>query len=465
MSDKLRWGGLAAVVIVGGVVGFARCAPAREAVEGVVLVPSMPSASAEASCGTRFGKSLPNLETLAPVKDPPSVMRLAVRVSTEQLGREIDKNVPRALGSAKRQPIGSAGEVTYDVSRGPFAFALRDDRLVLSTPVTARVSVCKPLGPLCPTYGRCSPRLTTTAKVPLMVDTSYALAKPKVSYTIDAGCSIVGVNVTSKIRELADSRMVAVRQQIAKAMPDVASLAQKGHERMSEPLPFEGGCAQIRVDGIEQARPRLEAGNLLLRAVARGHVSVSATCGETTKLPMPSIVDLEANAVIPPVSELRVGFDVSDDELTAGLRSIVGKEISPGTRVTNVGWRSGRLEGKPTFVVSLTVEGRSCGVVHVLTDLVADLKTRTIALTHLQPGEPLEGLDALEQIRVPLPALATSTIRAMDGWTLDLAAAGFDEVPVELKVDRSVPTAQVVPQPGGGARLVVTQSVRLEARL
>lgn len=441
-------------VAVAAAVGLTCTAPAeREPARTGEARPPEATAGA-ATCTVRADTPEPALSPLGQLAAPASRLSLGVNIPVERLAAEIAAKVPRGLGSARRQPIGSAGEVTYDVSRGGFSFGVKGDRLLVSTPVHVNVSVCKPFGPLCPTYGRCTPKLSATASVPLALGSDYRIDKSAASYSIVEGCSIVGMDVTSKIRGIADARIGDVRARIDRAIPDVTPHARQLVELLSTPRPLGDGCATIAIQRVEQAKPRIADGVLSLRAVGHGLLSVTeAGCLPAAKTALPAIEKLAEGAVVSPESVVATSLDIPYAELSRQLNERAKTvSLAGGTTLREVTVRGGERDQQPILLVGVTLEGATCGTVYASARVDPSLTDRTLRLSDVTPFPDqvsVEGLaEALEALTVPFPKILARALAEVSTFE-KLVRDSDDDLPVTLDMKLDGITATATPHAPG----------------
>jgi hypothetical protein len=416
------------------------CAPAQRGVLDSDEPRAAGSGEAHAArCGTRLDEAEPALGEATEAKDPTSLVRVEASVATAWLVKQLDAQVPRGLASARRQPIGDPGEVTYSVTRGDFHLSLDEDRLVATVPIGASVSVCKPLGPLCPTYGSCEPRLTARASVPLLLGSDYRLGASEAAYGINEGCSILGQDATGEIRKLADARIGAVRRQLDEAVPDIGAAAKGVLARLATPLPVSGqgvgggACARVGADKLTQGRPTLADGKLSLVALASGAVTVSADCSEGTPGDLPPIETAEAGAPLPSEGAVAAAVTLPWSELAAGLsRALAGAEVGD-SRVTGVRLRTG-AEG---LAVAVALDGSACGEAWLSALPAYDSGKKALVLREVKPWpqrQVPDGLAAVVEARAsaPAPASLEAIVGALDGVEKRLATLDLGEVPANI---------------------------------
>ncbi|MBW2459856.1 MAG: DUF4403 family protein, partial [Deltaproteobacteria bacterium] len=172
-----------------------------------------PQTPEHSTCGDLAPQEVPSFAVPPRALVPESRVTLDLGVTVERIERELSERIPTVLDKGSRG-IGRAGRLGYVVRRGPFAVTLEGDRLVVSTTVTVNAQVCKPLGPFCPTYGSCSPKLLTRVSVPLVLEPDYRLGEAQVSIDIERSCSIAGFDATPQIRGTARRQADRVKRQI-----------------------------------------------------------------------------------------------------------------------------------------------------------------------------------------------------------------------------------------------------------
>ncbi len=429
-------------------------------------------------CAVRLEGPAPELEALATESPPRSELSIGLTVPTELMAAEIGKLVPRGLASAKRKPVGAAGEVTYNVTRGGFSFGLKNERLLVTTPVSVAVAICKPLGPICPTYGRCSPRLGVTVAVPLALGADYQLAKSVAFYNVQQGCSIAGMDQTSRIRKMADAQMASVNRRIQSAVPETRSLAQRLLAQVATARSIAGGgCMQIVPESVSQARPQLRAGSLTLRAVVGGTVLLSPTqCAPAEQPKLPKLSTLESGVSPPEQSDMAASVTIGWPTLSEALSASLGEAVlEDGSRITRLRVRAGSKGGQALVLVGATLTGPTCGETWLAAELAVDLSRGRLTLTGVRPwGEhgAVQGLAArLQQgAHAPLPAtliaahasLADSLERVLAGGNKGLSLSKGVSVAVALELASPVATAVAH---GPGAMVVIRRRGTVHASL
>jgi len=331
----------------------------------------------------------------APEPLPSQRSRIGVEVQAElaALERALGKQVPVTLAAERRKPVGAPGEVSYVVRRGRFGIGVNDARLTVQVPVEVEAEVCKPLGPFCPTYGRCSPRLAAVASVPLLLEESYSVGKSRVSIAVTRPCTIAGVDATPEIRQQAQRQVGSIQGRIDASMPEIRRSVASVWELLHHPIALSTTtCLRIDPDRITQQKPKIESGTLVTELGAEGRLSIQDPCelAEVRAPPLPRLVTREGTGS---GIELRVPVRTSwvdvSAELTRSLATTRGE-----TRVVKLD-----AEGARTgLALRATLAGATCGELRLLAEPWFDGTTGRVRLRKVAPvpGTPeVPGLDAV----------------------------------------------------------------------
>jgi hypothetical protein len=449
-SAKLA-GAILVVAAVGAAAVLVTCAAPSVGLLGAGEPRESEEAEARAArCGTQLRAPEPALAEAAEAPTPSSRLRLEATVDTGWLAGVIDARVPTTLASAHRQPIGDPGEVTYTVTRGGLSFALAEDRLVVGTPIVASVSVCKPFGPLCPTYGSCQPKLSAAASVPLTLGSDYRLGKSQASYQINEGCSILGQDATGEIRSIADARIAAVRRLLDESVPDTAQAARQIVATLSKPLPLaSGSCGRVHVDKLAQGRPALANGKLSLVALAEGRVELTSECGDREA----ALPPLEVGDGLPTEGTLAASLTLPWAELSAALARSLEGATAADSRITGARARAGRLGDQPTALLGVTLDGAVCGEAWLTAAFAYDRARNVVTLSAVKPFPGLAQADltavaALVEQRgsAPAPAALTALVATLDDIEERVGALDLDGVPDDVALQVSAAFAPAVVQ-------------------
>jgi hypothetical protein len=244
--------------------------------------------------------------------------------------------------------------------------------------------VCKPIGPLCPTYATCNPRLRATARVPLTLDDRFRIRPSRADVTVEEGCTVGGLDMTSKVTDVAARQKKQVQAQIDGAVPDVGALAAEGWAALQRPVPWAGvGCVAVTPRHVVQAAPREVAGALVLRFAVRGELEMSTRCDEPAGgvAPLPR---LEQANELPAAGAVRLPMQLGLERVAHALEATLADR-----GVTAVRARGVRVEGGAAVALALTLEGAGCGTAWLLAELAVRDDTNTLGVTRARvaPGQ------------------------------------------------------------------------------
>ena len=400
--------------------------------------PAEPAAGG--ACSVRLPAETPALAGATAAELPKSHITVGVEVAVERLRRELSKQVPTTLAAERGRNVGAAGEVTYTVRRGAFDVRLAGDRLQVSTPVSVDVEVCKPLGPFCPTYGRCQPRLQTTASVPVVVGEDYEVGKSRVSIALTKPCVIAGMDVSPEIRKLAGQQAGGVERRINGALPELRPLVETGWKQLFVPVALGAStCLRIAPERIAQGKPGLENGTLASRLGVVGALRVDQPCDLKAADPPTPLPPLGVDDALADDVALEVPVRLDWSEVSAELSRSLGKQATAAPAGSEI-------------ALALTLDGATCGQVTLLAkpewdDTRARLR---LASVRIAPGQPKRaellaeaGIERLvaERAAIALPIDVSGAPTALEGLVERLAKDRPDgmEVAVDIqpaKLDR-----------------------------
>jgi len=381
---------------------------------------------------------------------PPQRSRVGVAVHAElaALERALGKEVPVTLAAERRRPIGTPGEVTYVVRRGRLGIALDTARLTVKVPVEVEAEVCKPLGPFCPTYGRCSPRLLATASVPLLLSDSYEIGKSRVSIAVQRECTIGGYDATPQIKTRAESEVGQVQARIDAAMPAIRPSVAGVWELLHHPVALGSTtCLRIEPDRVTQNRPAVKDGALVTELGAEGTLSIQDPCERSAAVkpaPLPRLVvnDAAATGV-----ELRVPVRTSWVDVSAELtRALSSKDATAGEiRVVKL-----EAEGSGSLVaMRATLAGSLCGAARLVAEPWFDERTSRIRLRNVTepPGRSqLAERAALARLIETHASAALPVDLSAGPAALTALVEGFGrDLPEGVEIDAKI-TPSVVPK-------------------
>ncbi|RLB45663.1 MAG: hypothetical protein DRI90_28195 [Deltaproteobacteria bacterium] len=399
-----------------------------------------PATGAASSCKDHALAQPPTFQPPPAVEIPESQVTVEAGITLKRLERELSQRVPTTLDKGSRG-IGSAGRLGYVVKRGPLAVALEGERLVVTTPVTVNAQVCKPIGPFCPTYGSCSPKLGTQVSVPLVVGRDYRLGESEVQIQIERSCSIAGFDATPQIRRATGRQATKLKRQIDAIVNQPPPESEALWRALHSPMPLPGGaCLRAEPSTVSQSRPRLDAGVLSTRIAIAGTLTYEHPCetapgppATAQPLPEPQVVDELPDGIELHIPIRSSWVDVSA-ELTGSLNDgAASTSGAPAGGLTITGASAqGALSGQQP-VVALTLQIDRCGERWLIGEPWVEPASKRIRLRHLRsPAQdvPLdESMQALAShierhgaITIPMDLTATtetlSKMLAKHGATL-----------------------------------------------
>jgi hypothetical protein len=309
--------------------------------------------------------------TAAEPAPPESRVAVDVEVGIDRLRREVSARVPVELARSRGQSIGIAGRVSYRVTRGDFAFELEGDHLVVTTPISVEVEVCKPLGPICVTYGSCQPRLQARVRVPLTLGSSYELGKSEVTVGMTQGCVIAGFDATGRVQSIAAEQGDEARRRVDGALGALGPRGREAWREIGAPIAIGAdACLRVRPDSFAQGRPALASGVLSTRVGATGRLTLEQPCAAgpveiTADPPAPA-----PPADVPETTVLRVPITIGWAEVARGFGAVRAR----GTRD----------HGEPR--VALEMNLRDCAAIWVVGEPWYDAVARRVRLRRV--GSP-----------------------------------------------------------------------------
>jgi hypothetical protein len=440
---------------------------------------SSPATQATSSCENLAAGQQPEWLTPPAVEIPESRVTVEASVTLKRIERELSDRVPSTLDRGSRG-IGSAGRLGYVVRRGAFAVGLEGERLVVTTPVTVNAQVCKPIGPFCPTYGSCSPKLQTRASVPLVLGPDYRLGQSEVGITIERSCSIAGFDATPKIRTAARGQARQLKRQIDGIVNQPRPEAEVLWRNLQQPLPLaDQGCLRVKPRTLTQSRPSLVDGVLSTQVALTGTVSFDYPCdgsegpaAAAQPLPKPQVVDELPGGIELNLPILQDWAAVSA-ELTRSLVSGTdpGAEATdPARQLTGVTALGALIEQQPLVALALHTQG--CGDLWVVGEPWYDPAAKRAKLRKLRPlieGHKLDDAMAAlvtrlaEQGSLGLPLDLTATAAKLRELLDELTAKAPADVVLEVALEPpSVDQLLVAPT---GIVAVAKATGHLRARL
>jgi hypothetical protein len=408
---------------------------------------------------TATGLTLPEAPPAEPPRSRVSVDLVAARSRIES---ELARQIPTELAAESGQPIGAPGRLSYRVTRGALALGVEDESVVLSTNVRVNASVCKPLGPFCPVYGRCAPELVARGALPLLVGQDYSLPRSQVAIQVTKPCVIAGYDATPRLKGIAEQQARSIERQINRRLPKIRPQVQRVWQALRSPVALEDdACLRIRPDQVMQSPPHLDERELRLRFAVLGELRHSRPCPPTepdeqeTELPSP-----EKDADLAPGVDLRTALVVDwqsvSEQLTRTLPQGTGASgPGAGPALQRVQARGVMVGEQPQIALALDREGDSCDHLVALALPEYDASRRRLRLREVQLATPPRSdesrveADALlgtlrEHAQVELPMDLSGAPAALRELERQLTQHQPAEVQVKLSLEEPT-VVQVVP--------------------
>lgn len=353
-----------------------------------------PPPAAAPECVDPLPEEQAELPAARSFEPPASQLAIEVRVPKQRLIKALSGQVPEVLASGQRT-VGPGARLSYQVKRGEFELGVDGDDLLILVPIRASAHVCMPLGPLCPTVGSCAPALTTTVRVPVLLDERGGFGPSKVSVKVDRGCSIGGVNASGQFLAAAKQQTKQLERRIDESMAAIRPVVQDLWRSLHEPVEVDrGACIQPRWRRIVQQRPELTADALLLRVAIQGELSLEQPCAKAQeRAPVPPLPKAERVDAVPEQTELALPIQLAWDEVGGQLsEQLIGGQPAQGDRISAVQVRgtAAPAQAERGVAVELTLAGPRCGQVWTLSEPWFDAAAERVKLrdTVVAPGQP-----------------------------------------------------------------------------
>jgi hypothetical protein len=328
--------------------------------------------------------------------------------------------------------------------------------------VSAEVEVCKPIGPFCPTYGRCSPRLLSTASVPIVLGKDYDVGRSNVSIALTKSCVIAGFDAAPEIKKLASKEAGGVQRRIDGAVPVLRPSVEAGWKQLFVPVSLGAStCLRIAPERLAQARPSLANGTLSARLAVMGRLRVEQPCEPNAAVTPSPLPPLDVADALPDDVALQVPIRIDWTEVSAELtRSLGAKDAATSElSVARATARGASHDGRAVLAIDLTLEGSTCGEVRVLAEPEWDAKASRLRLARvrLAPGQPRRsallanaGVEKLvaERAAIALPVDVSTTPTALESLVERLTAERPQGVDVDVEVEPAT-ISRVVIEPAG----------------
>ncbi len=306
----------------------------------------------------------------------PSRFVLNLDVAQQRLLSELNQRVPAQLAQAKNQPIGAPGKATYTVSRGAFRLGLKNGALVVSTPVSANIEVCKPLGPFCVRYGQCRPKFLTSFQVPLSLSEDYAIARTQSSVDVIQRCTIAGFDVTSRLLQEARAQVLGVSRQINAQLPDVRPFAEGAWRALHRTLHLDKqSCLSLDPERLIQGPATNSNQHLWGRVGLMAKLELHKPCPEQPPSPEAEGLPPLESADLAKDSLIRVPLRLSYADVQEQLARAFAKQATDATQAPEAKQATDSqvllqdfvlravpgVDGKSRLALRVTLGGSACG--------------------------------------------------------------------------------------------------------
>ena len=317
---------------------------------------------------------------------PLSYVSAPLRLDLRPLLRELERTVPRQIGSidkAKRIQVNNKTWVAPELTRGPFRFAFADNKVTVSTVFEYRVKAWfKPLlieQSVSCGMGKEKPRIRVAIATTYDLKEDWTLATNSrllrlepVSDTERDQCEItfLKLDMTGKVIGAAED---AVRKALVELDQRAARFSVREPlegiwEKMKRPISIAEGTLWLQIHPREVSLGRIEAKDSSLVARLDLLASPQITSGprpadDTVALPatLGRTVTESDTAVV--MIEGVLGYPTANQLLSEGL---VGRTVGKGWRQLKIEDVSMLPAGRGKVAMSVRVSGRANGVVNLL---------------------------------------------------------------------------------------------------
>jgi hypothetical protein len=320
-----------------------------------------------------------------PISDSKIVVRASVPV--EVLRTMIESQVPKRVAAESGRSIGTAGQVTYTVDRGPFSIATAGSSIVARTDLAIHASICKPIDYVgCVQYATCDPGLRVTAAVPAQLGDDWKWKGSSVSIDVTKPCLVTAldVDVTPILVAKAREQTAGVKAKIDAALPDVKADAAHGWEVAQTNVPFGSGCFALHPTAIVQGPTTIEGTDVVARFAAIAHPSVVSPCVDPPPpVPLPK---LDHDAAMGDDFQMHVAVTAT----TAALAEAWTQQAKASTfDAANAQLRASALDVHTTsrgLAIDLGLAGTTCGTAFFDGEPKWDATRKVIAIDPLLPA-------------------------------------------------------------------------------
>ena len=340
-------------------------------------------------CSVRLppSASLPSLPA-TPLDIPLSEVVVGITFDTSALTSRLAKQVPARVAAARDVDAGLAGRLSYHIDRSPFSVALRERNLAVSTHLTSRADLCKPLGPLgCVPYAYCTPAADATASIPLSLGARYRLGPAAVSIRVTRPCTIssLGLDATPRIQAGANQQAHRIRDRIQRLLPSFEDDAGVLWRAMAVSVPLDVQTRlRIVPEQVVEGPPRLDRSVITIPLGVRGKLRIESR--ETEPEPAAALPRPAFDPTLEPGVSLVVPVEVDYESIAANLtRSVTDLHSNiPARKPRIVSLRVGS-HGDDLLIVA-SISGRTCGDVSLLARPGFDATSSRLRLSNVRPA-------------------------------------------------------------------------------
>ncbi len=277
---------------------------------------------------------------------------LEVEAPVQALIQQLERYLPRRLAREKDRPIGAPGRVSYDVTRSTLRLETSSSRLVLHLPLEIDISICKPIGSACLSYGACTPKYDIQAIVPTELENGEI---PPITLTerVVRGCRI-GLDVTEHVTRIVKRQLRDAQRRVASRVPSLTPFINDAMSALEKPVEVEtDACLALRPKRLFLSKPEINGSRLRLALGARGMIE-NTQCNAT--LARPAIPRLETRP-LPKSPRLRIPQFFETNEILTSLKSKLDASSRTSLMLTPT---SADVSGEK-LQFEIDVAGRYCG--------------------------------------------------------------------------------------------------------
>jgi hypothetical protein len=292
----------------------------------------------------------------------PSLIPVEATVELAIARKTVESQVPKRVASGSGVPVGTAGQVTYTIDRGPFSFVMVGESLVARTDLTIKASVCKPVPGLgCVQYGSCTPLARVDAGLPTQLTDQYALKASTVNIVVTRRClmTALDIDVTPILESKAAEEAKKIKAKIDASLPNPRKEVAHAWELSQTSLPLaKDSCVQLHPRSLVQGPTTIVKDQLVARFAVVADPTVDSPCGGDEPKPF-DLPPLAHDAKLDPRFAVHLPVRVATASIEAAWqKAITGKSFEAGPTLTVQ-----KLAARPSavgFDLDLEVNGPAC---------------------------------------------------------------------------------------------------------